>query len=285
MSFLAYIFDAIFLSVVLILLILGIPFILGYAVHFISGKLKKRALNVIKESFYFSVLKWPGTIVHELSHAVAGILFLRQITEIDLYNRDRPDDTLGYVKFKFGPANTFQQIGCLLIGSSPILAGLFLIKFTFEKCFDLPLIPGDATLIAASAPSLSLLQESLSIALNSLLDTLVMLGNPVNLLNPFFYIFIFCTFILSNSMELSEPDIDTLKTGIIPAILFILALNLAINWIFPLGQFLIDNIWIPLFTFYQLIIITGIIMAINGAVLLLIFSISPIRKSKATQLN
>ncbi|KAA3653290.1 MAG: hypothetical protein DWQ10_18490 [Calditrichaeota bacterium] len=277
-----YLIPALISSFKLICLFLIFPVLAGYPMHFVSAKLNSLSMKFIKKSFLFSIIKWPGTIVHELSHAIAGLLSLRQIKEI-LFCDNNPhlEDggyTLGYIRFKFNPANTFQKVGCLLIGASPILAGVYLFKLLFEKTFNNTVTPDQSLLNGQFEFSVSFFESSLVIISQTCIDGLQLLINPQNILNPYFYIFIICTFLLSVSVDLSKNDINILKTGIQPTVFIIIATILVVHWFYPIGDVLIHKIWLLCFSFYLQLIFTALVMALVGIIVVALLRISPFAK-------
>ena len=76
---------------------------------------------------------WIGTPVHELSHALACIIFRHRITEMKLWAPDRDTGTLGYVRHApHNPDHWYPRLGAPLIGIAPLLGGsLVLAVLTF----------------------------------------------------------------------------------------------------------------------------------------------------------
>ena len=266
----------------LISLLLIFPILAGYPMHFLSLKLNSISMKSFNRSFIFSVLKWPGTIVHELSHAFAGLLSLRQIKEVVLCDHDPPLEDggykLGYVRFKFNPVNTFQEVGCLLICASPILAGAFLFKLLFEKYFNTSIAPDLSLFTCTFEFSIQFFQQSMGALGQACMNGMLLLINPRNFTNPYFYIFIVCTFLLSISVDLSKADINILKIGIKPTIFIIVATNLFIHWFYPLGEVLVHKTWFFFFTFYFQLIFAAIVMAIIGGTMIMFLQILPFGK-------
>ncbi|KRM21041.1 hypothetical protein [Latilactobacillus graminis] len=64
-----------------------------------------------------------GTVIHEISHAVACLIFQHQIVDMQLLKlnlRDNPDHSLGHVNHRYRPGRLWPTIGNLWIGIAPI---------------------------------------------------------------------------------------------------------------------------------------------------------------------
>ena len=64
-----------------------------------------------------------GTVIHELSHAVACLIFQHQIIDMQLLKlnlRDNPDHSLGHVNHRYHSGRLWPTIGNLWIGIAPI---------------------------------------------------------------------------------------------------------------------------------------------------------------------
>lgn len=74
-----------------------------------------------------NVLVWttaPGVIVHELSHALTGVLFGHKITEVSLFNPRSDAAQLGYVSFRYDPGSSIQTIGVAVAAVAPLIVGI-----------------------------------------------------------------------------------------------------------------------------------------------------------------
>jgi hypothetical protein len=65
----------------------------------------------------------PGTIVHEGSHVMACLLFRHRVHRVKWFDPQATDGALGSVEHSYNPASTYQRVGTIAIGLSPLLAG------------------------------------------------------------------------------------------------------------------------------------------------------------------
>ncbi|WP_019613985.1 hypothetical protein [Psychromonas ossibalaenae] len=80
--------------------------------------------NLGGRSVYISAV--IGTPVHELSHALACIIFAHKIKKIVFFNPDG-HGTLGYVNHSYNSLNPWQVLGNFFIGIAPLFGGLLVV--------------------------------------------------------------------------------------------------------------------------------------------------------------
>ncbi|KSQ21587.1 hypothetical protein APB26_31870 [Pseudomonas aeruginosa] len=85
--------------------------------------------RVTRMSFFtYASLGIVGVPLHELSHALACLLFRMRITKVALYAPDPDIGRLGYVAFAYNPRSTLHAVGLLVQGIAPLLmAGALLL--------------------------------------------------------------------------------------------------------------------------------------------------------------
>lgn len=69
-----------------------------------------------------------GTPVHELSHAMACVMFAMKVKAIAFYKPDPCSGSLGYVQFTYNPVSIFHRVGLVIVGVSPLISGVIVIS-------------------------------------------------------------------------------------------------------------------------------------------------------------
>lgn len=212
-----------------------------------------------------------GTPIHELSHALACLIFGHKIDEIKLFTLD-DDGCLGYVSHSYNPNNFYHKIGNFFIGVAPIFGGALAIYLII--LFGLPNIHSEIiqSYQGIKDLSFSITNPDFYIAiLKQCLNVFLILFNPQNALNGWWILWIIIIIFISHHMLLSKADIEGSLTGL----LFLLALMLIINLIlWPLGY--INNLTFILLKglFYVIpIIFISVLIHIIQALIALIISI------------
>ena len=103
---------------------IGTVFLIGFAIY----NLNRLFYRIIGPHIWICYLTGIiGTPVHELSHALACLIFGHKIQEMRLFQIDRKSGLLGYVNHSYNKKNLYQVVGNYFIGVAPILIGtLFL---------------------------------------------------------------------------------------------------------------------------------------------------------------
>lgn len=103
------------------LLLIGLPYLIAGVLTIINHATKERLARWHPSAQL--VVGGLGVFIHELSHAIACLLFAHQITDIQLINfnlRDNPDHSLGHVSHRYRPGKIWPMLGNLWIGLAPI---------------------------------------------------------------------------------------------------------------------------------------------------------------------
>lgn len=78
-----------------------------------------------------------GGPVHEMSHAIACVLFGLRIRKLALFAPDAITGQLGYVEFSYSPFSLRNSIGLLFQGVAPLLAGSAIAVVSLGKAYEL----------------------------------------------------------------------------------------------------------------------------------------------------
>lgn len=73
-----------------------------------------------------------GTPIHELSHAVACVLFGMKILDVSLYSPNPLTGTLGYVRFSYRPHSGIHALGRVVQGMAPMITSAVLLILVFS---------------------------------------------------------------------------------------------------------------------------------------------------------
>ena len=173
------------------------------ALYLISGYLH-RSLASASRTLYI-VLMLPGTIIHEISHAVIALLMGARITDFSIIPSG---NTLGHVEYT---APKIPLIGNAAISIAPLIgcpAILLLISRYFGMHFDFP--PGSFDILAET---------------RFLLDGTFSFITGLDYLNWKTYVFLYLAMTLGAGAAPSKTDIISLLPGLIIIVVTILALN------------------------------------------------------------
>jgi len=119
--------------------VLVVPLLLfGWLIHLCSNLLEKSAVRLFGLRAYLYLIAWPGTIIHELGHAVFCPLFGHRITEMRLFSFNVRKDA-GYVRHSFSGRNPYQLMGNFFISVGPLILGSAAIFLSLRFIAGLPM--------------------------------------------------------------------------------------------------------------------------------------------------
>ena len=173
-----------------------------------------------------------GVPVHEIGHALFCVIFGHRIIEINLYQPDSADGTLGYVNHAYNKKSVYQQIGNFFIGFGPILFGCVVLLFLMFW-----LVPNLFTAFITSADfskSLNLDIFSLSALENVykiIREASVTLYSSSELNDWRWWAFIIPACSIALHMSLSLPDIISSFAGFCFVVITLLAINAALYFV------------------------------------------------------
>lgn len=233
---------------------------------FILGFLRNNSILNFERSFGMKAVMITGFIgvpVHELSHALAAIIFGHKIVDMKLLQKPDQNGVLGYVTHTYNEANIYQQIGNFFIGVAPIFGGITVIIALMR-----------VTMPAEFTNFMTIMNQNLGITVlnkGSIHEILAYniaavktIFSAVNLKNPYFYLFLFIAICISSHISLSGADMKNAWSGLISIFMIILVIN-----IFGLSRY-ISNINIVR---YNVLMTCFIILAVTFSCITFIISL------------
>ncbi|MFL0250755.1 hypothetical protein ACJDT4_10015 [Clostridium neuense] len=245
--------DILMRTVVETVYLTGIIILIG----FFLGVLRNSSIKNFQRSFGIRavmVTAFIGVPVHELSHAIAALLFRHHINDIKLLQKPDGNGVLGYVNHSYNTRSVYQEIGNFFIGIAPIFGGIasiiVLMRFLMKDAYD-----KFVQIIISNFHITVLNEEMLKKIMSSYLGLVKSIFSFSNFKNPCFYVFIFLAICISSHISLSSADIKGASRGL--AIIFIILFLLNVfGLINNISKFNIEkyNIFITSFLFIAVIL-------------------------------
>jgi hypothetical protein len=213
-------------------LLLGPGFALAAALHALGDFVTRRMTRHLGGAAY-ALFGWPGTIVHELGHAVFCVIFGHRITGMRLFDFAPRDGTRGHVAHTFDPASPWQQIGNFFIGVGPILFGTLAIVAAARWLLG----PAAFEPLAAPLPASGAVRtfaDGLALAWHVAGGALASLGtllDPQRWADWRTWLFLYLAFAVGGSISLSGADLKGALAGFGALVLAVLVVNLATLWV------------------------------------------------------
>src|SRR5512133_1561866 len=231
---LSYVGQVLLLTGEQLLILLGPSLLLAWLMHLVSEAIRTRAGELLGEQVHIW-LTAPGTVVHELGHALFCVLFGHQIKEISLF-RPRPNGVLGFVTHSWNRKSLFQNAGNFFIGTGPIwlgTAGILLLTVGLLGTPFLNPLRGLQLDPAAlgSVDGILAFGSEIGRALLGLLHSFAKVGLATDWR---FWLFLYLLFCIGSHVTLSASDLSGAVTGLLVIVGLALAFNLATLW---LGDF------------------------------------------------
>lgn len=116
-------------TVLTLLKISAVVFVIGLIAHWTSAFLRQSLAGMMGPTA-FNLIFAPGIAIHEISHALAALLFLHEILEVKLFDLKAKGGSHGHVISRPRPVSRFLYIlpawiviGELFIGIAPLIVG------------------------------------------------------------------------------------------------------------------------------------------------------------------
>jgi hypothetical protein len=116
-------------TVLTLLKISAVVFAIGFIAHWTSAFIRQTMARMMGPTA-FNLIFSPGIAIHEISHAVAAVLFLHEILDVKLFDLKARNGTHGHVVSRPRAVSQFLyvlpawiKIGDLFIGIAPLIVG------------------------------------------------------------------------------------------------------------------------------------------------------------------
>jgi hypothetical protein len=172
----------------------------------------------------FSVLTALGTMIHEISHALACYAFRHDVKEIALFKPDSEDGSLGYVKHAYDRRSLYQRLGNLPIGIAPIFGGglaLALVIVFFGE--------GQALRTVLREPNMA--QGPVHVLLQALDVAWDVMARRNRVLSLKTVLFVYLAFCIGTNISLSKADMQGALPAVPLALGMLFAVNVLLAWI------------------------------------------------------
>lgn len=174
-------------------LLIGAPAVSGLGLSWLANR-----TNSIYGQFIFPrVGLWffgpVGIPVHELSHYLFCRLFGLKVQKVKWFDPKGRGGSHGSVVHSYDPWNIRHRIGHIFVGLAPVLVG--------------PALIAGGVYAAGWQPSFA------------------SLSGIVELPWPALLLFLYLSFAISSQLELSTEDLKVASSGLVPAFIFLLAIN------------------------------------------------------------
>jgi len=202
--------------------------VLGWLIHLCSDLLEKSAVRLLGLKAYLYLIGWPGTLVHELGHAMFCPLFGHRITGMRLFTFSTRKQSAGYVCHSYNGRNPYHLIGNFFISIGPLVLGSAVIYLSLRYLAGLP---PEANELLVSTKPLSADEGVLGLLwafFQALKAIALKLIGCIDFSNYKFYLAGYLILSIGSAMTLSQRDIASAASGLGVILLLVFGINLMI---------------------------------------------------------
>jgi hypothetical protein len=201
---------------------LGGPALLLIALlSWLSGYVRRFATAVLGPGLYHLFFGWLGTMIHEIAHLLAAVVFGHHVTEFRPFTLDPRAAVRGSVSTQPNYGSLYQYIGLFFIGIAPVVFGTLVIYFAMFLLFHSQMSELWRMIDRRSA----LTGPSVNSILSSVLAFLGFVFSPRRLLDWRLYLFLYIAFSVGSSIRLSHADVAVAWPGCLTFVVLLFLLN------------------------------------------------------------
>ena len=210
-------------------LYLLIPLLLtGTLIHFCSNLLEIFALRLLGLKAYLYLIAWPGTLVHELGHAIFCSPFGHRIDKVRLLSFSTRNQSTGYVSHSYSGRNPWHLLGNFFISIGPLLLGSLVVILSLRYLAGVPVGPRRLLANANSLVSAESIFSSLKVLNLSLRGLAYGLVRSVDWTGWRTWLAAYLILSVGSAMTLSREDLSAAAGGLGVLLLLGYAFNLAL---------------------------------------------------------
>jgi len=201
---------------------LGGPALLLIALlSWLSGNVELLASRALGRSTYHFLFGWLGTMIHEIAHLLAALLFRHQIASFQPFTLDPYARVQGSVGTRPNYGSLYQYIGLFFIGIAPVVFGTLVIYLALYVLFQDQMAEIWRVIDRRNA----IYGPGVGNIISSGLAFLGFVFSPRHLLDWRLYLFLYIAFAVGSSIRLSGPDSNAAATGCLPMIVLLFLFN------------------------------------------------------------
>jgi hypothetical protein len=219
-----YLLNVADVTLIQLFMLAGPGLLLIAVLSWLSGYVAVLASHAFGRSTYYFLFGWLGTLIHEIAHAVAALLFGHQIASFYGFTLNPNARVQGSVGTRFPAGNLYKYIGMFFIGIAPVVFGPLVIYLALYLLFHSQMPEMWRMIDRRNEISGTTVQSILS----SGLAFFGFVFSPQHLLDWRFYLFLYIAFAVGSSIRLSTADIDSAKLGCLPMVALLFMLNMVL---------------------------------------------------------
>ena len=205
---------------------LVVPLLLfGWLIHLCSNLLEKSAVRLLGLKAYLYLIAWPGTMIHELGHAVFCPFFGHRITDMRLFSFSSRKNA-GYVCHSYSGRNPYHLMGNFFISVGPLILGSVVIFLALRFIAGLPLFWSDMIETGRSVAPAGDLSGHVAQFFSFLKTTAVKIYRNADWMEWRTYLAAYLVLSIGSAMTLSRQDISTAFSGLGVILLLLFGMNL-----------------------------------------------------------